>query len=599
MVALKIDDLCDFLAVRGLPCWMVGQMKRSLTDENNAENGQDGSPAGSIAPPLTKDALVRMGIAHPLHQRRVLREFQCLLMTKESEGAGDASVSKAPGAIAKPRKRAPLVLEQDMRWPFLDIPCLRPRSAEKPKMSYGHAQRRLLRARPPESATSILTSPTPVRQTSPEASDVNMDDLWAEIPEDWEAARREQQDTSWEEWLNNRLHSWGMLSLVDEVLKAACLGNLSQLQELLERVQEHGEEFEESLAKTPLPAHVRTAFPEAPPDAKPPSNIWDWISWRRELLESADSRLAYILCKANDLVDSVVGVSTPLRSEPSLRPSHSRSAEKRKTLNVKRLMQAAASGNTPDLRSSGTIVFDTASTVIKQKDAANPEALARFRKAAQLVLSYIRAKRQDGLVLNTKLLTCISSQAKVTQTRSDLLQMADDIDKWPHLVSENRKSCEVALGRLQQASNVLFSRFVELRQHVEVELRETTNGDQGIVDCWQLESKIIDMQRELASQVLLGHRALQDAHQSGLSLRAQGIAEPPNPWEGMTLNQPEPPWEASFLRALRKLEPLKRNLQMRRQGTAVVSTNSRRSKSKKAMKAGTSAPEEMLMRLLG
>ena len=43
----------------------------------------------------------------------------------------------------------------------------------------------------------------------------------------------------------------------------------------------------------------------------------------------------------------------------------------------------------------------------------------------------------------------------------------------------------MALGRLQQASNVLFSRFVELRQHVEVELRETTNGDQGIVDCWQ------------------------------------------------------------------------------------------------------------------
>ena len=37
--------------------------------------------------------------------------------------------------------------------------------------------------------------------------------------------------------------------------------------------------------------------------------------------------------------------------------------------------------------------------------------------------------------------------------------------------------------------------------------------------------------------------------------------------------RPEPPWEASFLRALRKLEPLRRNLQFRRQGTALTVTS--------------------------
>ena len=37
----------------------------------------------------------------------------------------------------------------------------------------------------------------------------------------------------WQDWLNSRLHSWGMLSLVDEVLKVAVLGNLAELKELV------------------------------------------------------------------------------------------------------------------------------------------------------------------------------------------------------------------------------------------------------------------------------------------------------------------------------------------------------------------------------
>ena len=34
----------------------------------------------------------------------------------------------------------------------------------------------------------------------------------------------------WQDWLSSRLHSWGMLSLVDEVLKVAVLGNLTRTQ---------------------------------------------------------------------------------------------------------------------------------------------------------------------------------------------------------------------------------------------------------------------------------------------------------------------------------------------------------------------------------
>jgi hypothetical protein len=43
----------------------------------------------------------------------------------------------------------------------------------------------------------------------------------------------EGRSMDWQDWLSSRLHSWGMLSLVDEVLKVAVLGNLTELRELV------------------------------------------------------------------------------------------------------------------------------------------------------------------------------------------------------------------------------------------------------------------------------------------------------------------------------------------------------------------------------
>lgn len=51
----------------------------------------------------------------------------------------------------------------------------------------------------------------------------------------------------------------------------------------------------------------------------------------------------------------------------------------------------------------------------------------------------------------------------------------------------------------------------------------------------RLENKIVDVQRELASSLLLGEHALELAEKAGVGLRANGIPEPPNPWEGLTL----------------------------------------------------------------
>lgn len=69
------------------------------------------------------------------------------------------------------------------------------------------------------------------------------------------------------------------------------------------------------------------------------------------------------------------------------------------------------------------------------------EGVEAFRRAAQQILSHIKAKRQDGLVASTKLLTCVAMQSKVVNLRQDLQNIMDEVDKWPQLISDNRESC--------------------------------------------------------------------------------------------------------------------------------------------------------------
>lgn len=183
----------------------------------------------------------------------------------------------------------------------------------------------------------------------------------------WSAAKDETavsdlsdgRSMEWQEWLSSRLHSWGMLSLVDEVLKAATLGDLMQTRELVvqawgdqkcsrqrlvhakntcsmfmdvstPQVQSHGASFCESLEKTPLPSHLLTAFPDAPECDPPPNTIWHWVIWRLDALERADLRLHQLLEKCGILADQVQGYS--VSREVSIRPAVS---TRKKTTNMK------------------------------------------------------------------------------------------------------------------------------------------------------------------------------------------------------------------------------------------------------------------------
>jgi len=607
-----MSEVCDFLSLRGLPYWIIDHVHRGwrqdLSNESSVQEQPHQHNAGEL---LTGERLHQWGIAHPLHRRRVLRELQCLLRLKHPEerpsNAFGTVVTPARSQASRefqdvclqrpkgPRRKRSFV--KDPRWPFMLIEC-RP-DLSPPGEGVGlpspsgisHAQRRQQTAskvfgvdsqqssrKTAEALNASQDLPPPTQCAQQRGTDVVSMTL-----SHLEVVETEEESISWEDWIHSRLHSNGMLSLVDDVFRVACSGNLADFSELMSRIEVHGKEFEESLARTPLPTYVQQYFPHMPSHPVPPQNIWEWLLWRLDLLESAEYRLTLLLGKASDLVDAVVGGRGPVHSDTSFLSGAERAekAKRKTTINLKKVMQGKQFMEAaPDMpaRSSSILSQPPRSTslcsVHSQLDETGSSSskkpgggLARFKKTAHLVLSHIRAKRQDGLVLNTKLLTCISMQAKVMQTKHELAGLVKEIDEWPLLLSPSRSSSDDMVNRLQEASHALFERFVDLRQHKEMELREYTTGDQGVVDRFQLEAQIIDVQRELACELLLGESALQKADQMGVSLRAQGIPAPPNPWMEVK-PLAEPPWEASFLRALRTLEPLKRNLKLRRQANA-------------------------------
>ena len=95
-------------------------------------------------------------------------------------------------------------------------------------------------------------------------------------------------------------------------------------------VQAHGTGFSESLEKTPLPSHV-PVFPNAPEEDEQPCTIWNWVMWRLDSLERADTRLLKLLNKCEDLADQVMRYSAVTR-EVSIKPAlHKR----KETINMK------------------------------------------------------------------------------------------------------------------------------------------------------------------------------------------------------------------------------------------------------------------------
>ena len=310
MAFLKVDELCDFLTMRGLPVWIVTLLHEGLE--------------ASVDPDaLTEEQIKLTGIAHPLHQRRILREVQCMqlggtlgrsswvLRRRLQEHVVPPEVPEGPGMpkplVPRPPRR--LVYERDMRWPYLDIGCLKPLQRPTKTGPYQHGARRAALAEEVEINENLFEA-TLSKESLPKSAVASVHIPYEEEETIWEGA-------DWEDWLQSRLHDWGPLYLVDEVLKTAALGNLTELKLLLQRVKSHGSDFLESLDTTPLPTHLLTIFP----DVEVPKTIGAWIQWRLKALETADRSLGKMLDKAMHHLYACAGNLRDARAVGSLRPS--------------------------------------------------------------------------------------------------------------------------------------------------------------------------------------------------------------------------------------------------------------------------------------
>ena len=165
---------------------------------------------------VTSEGLTRIGIVHPLHQRRILREIQCymLMPVSAAEDALPEPPVAPPEKVVRPRR--PLVYERDTRWPFLDIACLKLMDVPRPTISaYGHSERRTRLAEEVRIDDDLLKpSKDSSRVSLAKTLEKSQEVFWRESTEEEE----ESEEIDWEEWLDSRLHSWGMLSLVDEAV---------------------------------------------------------------------------------------------------------------------------------------------------------------------------------------------------------------------------------------------------------------------------------------------------------------------------------------------------------------------------------------------
>lgn len=600
--SLPAGELCALLARRGLPAWLLEYFTNGLAQWDSQLLLRHDS--------ITCEDLTSMGIVHPLHQRRLLREIEGILCgtIRVDEGMRKNSVSKKPmptQANSSPEQETNKV------------------EASPPRVVLNHARRRFLAAEGfdkdrvadlPADVSLLFSKPGSLthRRVQPEDKPSSIPEF-RELPRMRTFSKHKEQterlcdidfeasELGWDEWLQGRLHSWGPLAIISRLLSVAKQGDLTTLREMKETVQAHGDALLESLSCTPLPPDRMLSH--APPGTDQPKNVWNWVLWRLNGLEDADFEMAEILRDADAIMASILtnpakkkeakvqkrkthrrlppGMGRPRSSknmstaQGAMAPQQSgESSEAAEDLRTTKSVGIRGAGGLAEAAISEDLTDDLDAPPEKKVEEVprtpRPDLLEKFQKAAFTVLAHVKAAHGNCVILNTSLLTVISLQGRVKSIAQEIRTAQKRLGQWPGLTGEAHEACRAKLVLLKQASEQLFVRFVEVRKPLEERLRIATLGDQGVVDVADLERKILGMQRELAARVLIGESGWRIAQEAGVSLSQYGFDEAPDPWGGEVHPSP-PPWEATFLKAIRRFEPLRKGRDTRRKAHAAIS----------------------------
>eukprot|EP00445_Apocalathium_hangoei_P066524 CAMPEP_0204110874 /NCGR_PEP_ID=MMETSP0361-20130328/2141_1 /ASSEMBLY_ACC=CAM_ASM_000343 /TAXON_ID=268821 /ORGANISM="Scrippsiella Hangoei, Strain SHTV-5" /LENGTH=914 /DNA_ID=CAMNT_0051060855 /DNA_START=28 /DNA_END=2773 /DNA_ORIENTATION=+ len=580
--ALGAIDIIGFLSDRGLPEWLLASL-------------QAGSRKGFNLNSLRDTDLAQMGIRNPLHQRRVLREIQefigeslvRLLEAGPSGGCDTLDLGTSGGhpdlhVLCSTEQQRPERLDplEDMRWPYLQAPSSSS-SAQPCRVTIGSASDEELQAA--ADATAKAEALDPAAHTSrhigsltakverepfiPQSNRASRADVLRRI--DKSAKRRAQlhpddgiEDACLDraQWVDSRMHPSGVLSILDVLHKAAVIGDLEALAQAVVEVEAQGGDLVKSLETMPCMSstssghhkdRIRTAtFPDGPNDF-----FWGCVLKRLTELRDAEAQLVPLNEEARDVIAKVRQTVLTLVSVARYAPKACKRASAlggRQTSVTAKVKARKAMVRDQVLKEKSLLVPSDGSDA---DHICNSSASRHWVIAQQMALKVHGNNKSSQLAHMVKYVHFTLTQERLIEVKEALKHQ---LQAMVHLISSQsraRRDSNKLLKELELAEHELFNGFLRSAADIEYELREAATLDKdGRIDMQRMRKSTAQAQKMVGARTLLGDRALQVAQEAGFGYDSMGEKErePPDPWS--KLKRRSPPWEASFLSAVKMLQ---------------------------------------------
>mmetsp|Transcript_74899 Transcript_74899/g.242132 ORF Transcript_74899/g.242132 Transcript_74899/m.242132 type:complete len:945 (+) Transcript_74899:91-2925(+) len=610
--ALGAIDIIGFLSDRGLPEWLLASLQAGSRKGFNLNSLRDTDLAQmGIRNPLHQrrvlreiqefigESLVRLLEAGPSggcdtldlgtsgggdKQSEACQTADSQLVPLAETSAIDSLFKGIPistsCAAQSSRGRRRLDPLEDMRWPYLQAPSSSS-SAQPCRVTIGSASDEELQAA--ADATAKAEALDPAAHTSrhigsltakverepfiPQSNRASRADVLRRI--DKSAKRRAQlhpddgiEDACLDraQWVDSRMHPSGVLSILDVLHKAAVIGDLEALAQAVVEVEAQGGDLVKSLETMPCMSstssghhkdRIRTAtFPDGPNDF-----FWGCVLKRLTELRDAEAQLVPLNEEARDVIAKVRQTVLTLVSVARYAPKACKRASAlggRQTSVTAKVKARKAMVRDQVLKEKSLLVPSDGSDA---DHICNSSASRHWVIAQQMALKVHGNNKSSQLAHMVKYVHFTLTQERLIEVKEALKHQ---LQAMVHLISSQsraRRDSNKLLKELELAEHELFNGFLRSAADIEYELREAATLDKdGRIDMQRMRKSTAQAQKMVGARTLLGDRALQVAQEAGFGYDSMGEKErePPDPWS--KLKRRSPPWEASFLSAVKMLQ---------------------------------------------
>lgn len=373
----------------------------------------------------------------------------------------------------------------------------------------------------------------------------------------------------WDDWLQTRLHPSGAIVLVEKVLEAGKAGEFEALQVAMTTVRQHGEGLVESLRHTPVPQEQRKMAFEAlrfRPDGRQAQllSVWEWAEARTAQLEQAEQALQDVLKQASELIAKAKkGPSTVKGPQAKMAPQAGRRKQVLQVVDESPRRRSSA-GTCGHAYTVGGAVQGCGEEFADQIEG---KQLALFRKLAAKAkdIAQTETRRRRSTVSTTlHHVFYVFTQQRFRECVGSLKAKIKTVDEIG-LRCETRRRAANTLQNLREEQEALFFKFATTEDSTIRALDAAAGfaeGSGGGVFSNRLEDMLLSAKNMVGASSLIGDDALRAAEAAGIRRRREAVEkdddsdsdwepEEPmeNPWANLHIDPP--PWEATFLHALR------------------------------------------------